>query len=100
VPVLYVDGAESGLRLDPRIARGAAGGPASRAGATVDGAGHHPHVERPDAFADLVIRFLADGLRCVSAPTGVASAMRREALRRAANRPGTRDRPAELAWPL
>ena len=26
----------------------------------VDAAGHHPHIERPEAFADVVIRFLAD----------------------------------------
>jgi pimeloyl-ACP methyl ester carboxylesterase len=58
-PMLYVDGAESGLRLD--AADLAARLAILRARhVRVDAAGHHPHIERPEAFADVVIRFLAD----------------------------------------
>jgi pimeloyl-ACP methyl ester carboxylesterase len=58
-PVLYVDGAESGLRLDPadlatRLALLRA------RHVTVAGAGHHPHVERPEAFTEILLGFLAD----------------------------------------
>ena len=61
-PVLYVEGGDSGLRLDP-------GDKAERLAvlrartATVPGAGHHPHLERPEVFADLVLDFLG-GLPC------------------------------------
>jgi len=56
-PVLYVEGAESPLRhddteTDDRLA-------ILRAErATVAGAGHHPHLERPDALVDAVVPFL------------------------------------------
>lgn len=57
-PVLYVDGAESRLVLpaaerDERLA-------ALRARrVSIDGSGHHPHLERPEALARIVIDFLA-----------------------------------------
>jgi pimeloyl-ACP methyl ester carboxylesterase len=57
-PVLYVDGAESGLRLDTTdLAERLAILRARHV--TVDAAGHHPHVERPEAFAEVIVRFLA-----------------------------------------
>ncbi len=61
-PVLYVEGAESPLRLDP-------GDQAERLAAlratrvAVDGAGHHPHLEQPHAFARAVLEFLG-GVSC------------------------------------
>lgn len=58
-PVLYVDGAESGLRLeaadlDERLALLRA------RRATIAGAGHHPHLEKPDALADVLVAFLGE----------------------------------------
>ena len=55
----YVDSAESGLRLDAADLEARLAILRARH-VTVDVAGHHPHVERPEAFADVVIRFLAD----------------------------------------
>lgn len=58
-PLLYVEGAESNLRLDgPDLADRLA---ILRARlVTVADAGHHPHVERPEAFAETVITFLGE----------------------------------------
>jgi pimeloyl-ACP methyl ester carboxylesterase len=50
---------ESGLRLDAADLEARLAILRARH-VTVDAAGHHPHVERPEAFADVVIRFLAD----------------------------------------
>lgn len=57
-PVLYVDGAESDLRLDEaevaerlRLLR------ARRV--TIERSGHHPHLERPERLADVLVEFLA-----------------------------------------
>jgi pimeloyl-ACP methyl ester carboxylesterase len=58
-PALYVEGAESALRLDPADA-------AERLAAlracrvAIPDAGHHPHLERPDAFARVVLDFLGE----------------------------------------
>ncbi|HZP40250.1 MAG TPA: alpha/beta hydrolase [Candidatus Binatia bacterium] len=59
-PVLYVEGAESALRLDAsdvadrlRVLR------ARRV--TLPGSGHHPHLEVPDALAGVLVEFLAAG---------------------------------------
>jgi pimeloyl-ACP methyl ester carboxylesterase len=61
-PVLYVEGAESPLRLDPDDqAERLATLRAQRA--TVSGAGHHPHLEQPEAFARIVLDFLG-GVSC------------------------------------
>jgi pimeloyl-ACP methyl ester carboxylesterase len=61
-PVLYVEGAESPLRLDPEDqAERLATLRARRA--TVAGAGHHPHLEQPEAFARIVLDFLG-GVSC------------------------------------
>ncbi len=61
-PVLYVEGAESPLRLDPDDqAERLATLRARRV--TVPGAGHHPHLEQPEAFARLVLEFLG-GVSC------------------------------------
>ncbi|WP_439573363.1 alpha/beta fold hydrolase [Phreatobacter sp.] len=59
VPVLAIAGAESRL-YRPEVARWiAAHAPAGRA-TVVQGAGHAPHVERPDAFNALVAGFARD----------------------------------------
>jgi len=57
-PVLYLEGGESPLRLDPAdrderlaILR------ARRM--TIAGSGHHPHLQQPETFAEVVIEFLA-----------------------------------------
>jgi len=56
-PVLYIDGSDSPLALPAtelddrlRILR------AQRV--TIPGAGHHPHLQRPDSFSDEVVKFL------------------------------------------
>jgi pimeloyl-ACP methyl ester carboxylesterase len=62
-PVLYIEGAESPLRLGP-------GDQAERLVAlrarrvTVAGAGHHPHLEQPGSFSRVVLEFLR-GVPCV-----------------------------------
>jgi pimeloyl-ACP methyl ester carboxylesterase len=57
-PVLYVDGTASELSLpSAEIAETLAILRARRA--TIEGAGHHPHLEQPDALADIVVRFLS-----------------------------------------
>jgi pimeloyl-ACP methyl ester carboxylesterase len=56
-PVLYVEGEESELRLDEEDA--AARLEALRARRiAVAGAGHHPHLEQPEAFAEVLRAFL------------------------------------------
>jgi pimeloyl-ACP methyl ester carboxylesterase len=56
-PVLYVEGAESPLRLDPtEVAERLAVLRARRA--TIANAGHHPHLEHPDVLADALRDFL------------------------------------------
>jgi pimeloyl-ACP methyl ester carboxylesterase len=56
-PVLYVEGRETPLRLsaadlDERLRL------LHARRLTIDGAGHHPHLEKPEAFARAVIPFL------------------------------------------
>jgi pimeloyl-ACP methyl ester carboxylesterase len=59
-PVLYVEGADSGLRLDPTdVAERLAVLRARRV--TIEDSGHHPHLERPDALAEVLLAFLAEG---------------------------------------
>jgi len=56
-PVLYVEGAESFLRLPPEdIAERLAALRARRV--TIAGSGHHPHLEQPEALATVLIGFL------------------------------------------
>jgi pimeloyl-ACP methyl ester carboxylesterase len=56
-PVLYIDGAASVLTLPVSdVAERLALLRAERA--TIEGAGHHPHLEEPDALAEVVIDFL------------------------------------------
>lgn len=58
-PVLFVDGADSTVYLpSAEVAEHLALLRARRA--TIDGAGHHPHLERPADLADALIRFLND----------------------------------------
>ena len=57
-PVLYVEGSESFLRggyddLDERLAV------LKARRALIDGAGHHPHLEQPEALARVLLDFLA-----------------------------------------
>ena len=61
-PVLYVEGGDSGLRLDPHDKAERLALLRARK-VIVPGAGHHPHLERPEVFADLVLDFLG-GLPC------------------------------------
>jgi pimeloyl-ACP methyl ester carboxylesterase len=57
-PVLYVEGAESPLRLEPaETDRRLAILRARRV--AIPGSGHHPHLERPDAFCEALVTFLA-----------------------------------------
>ena len=59
-PVLFLEGAESALRLDP--AEIDARLDALRAlRSAVPGAGHHPHLERPEATAEALVAFLQAG---------------------------------------
>jgi len=61
-PVLYVEGAESELRLDPTdLAERLAVLRARRA--AIEGAGHHPHLERPDELAEVLLAFLSETLK-------------------------------------
>lgn len=56
-PVLYVDGTASDLTLPPaEVAESLAVLRARRA--TIEGTGHHPHLEKPDTLAEVVVRFL------------------------------------------
>jgi pimeloyl-ACP methyl ester carboxylesterase len=67
-PVLYVDGAESGLRLPPadideRLA-------ALRARhVTISESGHHPHLEQPEALVGVLLDFLSGLHGAAAAPT-------------------------------
>jgi pimeloyl-ACP methyl ester carboxylesterase len=55
-PILYVDGTASTLALSPAdVAERLAILGASRA--SIEGAGHHPHLERPGPLAELIIDF-------------------------------------------
>jgi pimeloyl-ACP methyl ester carboxylesterase len=57
-PVLYVEGGDSELRLAPDdVAERLAALRAHRT--TVEGAGHHPHLERPEALVGVLHDFLA-----------------------------------------
>lgn len=59
-PVLYIEGADSELRLQPDdVAARLATLRARRV--PIEGTGHHPHLERPDAFVKVVLDFLSDG---------------------------------------
>jgi pimeloyl-ACP methyl ester carboxylesterase len=59
-PVLYVEGGDSPLRLDPTdVAERLAVLNARRV--TIEGSGHHPHLERPDVVAEVLLAFLAEG---------------------------------------
>jgi len=57
-PVLYLEGGESPLRLDPadRYERLAILRARRR---TIAGSGHHPHLQQPETFAEVVLEFLA-----------------------------------------
>ena len=63
-PVLYVEGSESHLRLpaadvDERLV-------ALRARrVTIAGAGHHPHLQQPEALAAALVAFLAHAFAAV-----------------------------------
>ena len=57
-PVLYVEGAESNLRLDEAEIQDRLATLRARRH-TIAGSGHHPHLEQPEAFARAVIEFLA-----------------------------------------
>jgi pimeloyl-ACP methyl ester carboxylesterase len=61
-PVLYVEGAESPLRLDPDDQAERLATLRARRVA-VPGAGHHPHLEQPEAFTRIVLEFLG-GVTC------------------------------------
>jgi pimeloyl-ACP methyl ester carboxylesterase len=57
-PVLYVEGGESDLRLEPDdVAERLVALRARRT--TVQGAGHHPHLERPEVLVGVLHDFLA-----------------------------------------
>jgi len=56
-PVLYIEGSESVLRLSASDVTERLGAlRASRM--TITGAGHHPHLERPDRLAEVLVEFL------------------------------------------
>jgi pimeloyl-ACP methyl ester carboxylesterase len=57
-PVLYLEGGESPIRLDPvdRDERLAILRARRR---TIAGSGHHPHLQQPETFAEVVLEFLA-----------------------------------------
>jgi pimeloyl-ACP methyl ester carboxylesterase len=57
-PVLYVEGAESPLRLDAVDTADRLDALGARQ-VTIEAAGHHPHLERPEALAAVLIEFLA-----------------------------------------
>jgi pimeloyl-ACP methyl ester carboxylesterase len=59
-PVLYLEGGESELRLEPDdLAARLAILRARRV--AIEGTGHHPHLERPEAFGQVLLDFLSDG---------------------------------------
>jgi len=56
-PVLYVDGTASLVKLPPAdVAERLAVLGASRT--TIEGAGHHPHLERPERLSEVILNFL------------------------------------------
>jgi pimeloyl-ACP methyl ester carboxylesterase len=56
-PVLYVEGSETPLRLSPSdLEERLASLRAERA--SIEGSGHHPHLERPEALARVLVEFL------------------------------------------
>ena len=57
-PVLYLEGGESPLRLEPTDREERLAILRARR-ATIAGAGHHPHLEQPQAFTGVVLEFLA-----------------------------------------
>ena len=58
-PALYIEGAESPLHLDTsEVERRMAALRATRA--SIPGAGHHPHLEQPEAFSEVLIAFLRE----------------------------------------
>ncbi|MER7274642.1 alpha/beta fold hydrolase [Dactylosporangium sp. NPDC000244] len=59
-PVLFIEGGADKLKPPGWAARLAARVPEGR-GVVVDGAGHCPQIERPDAVNDLLLEFLAAG---------------------------------------
>jgi pimeloyl-ACP methyl ester carboxylesterase len=59
-PVLYVEGGESELRLHPDDVAARLETLRARR-VTIAGAGHHPHLERPDALVRVLRAFLSDG---------------------------------------
>ena len=58
----YIEGGDSALRLDATDKAERLAAMRART-AVVPGAGHHPHLERPEIFTDLVLDFLG-GLPC------------------------------------
>ncbi|MBW0092358.1 alpha/beta hydrolase [Pseudonocardia sp. KRD-184] len=72
-PTLLVAGAQDPIWSPARAAAAAAAMPRATA-AGVDGAGHLPPLEAPDAFADLVLGLWDGGLPGVSAPAAPAPA--------------------------
>lgn len=58
-PVLYIDGGDSTLRLpEPELHERLTLLRATRT--TIPGAAHHPHLEQPEALAQVLIKFLAE----------------------------------------
>jgi pimeloyl-ACP methyl ester carboxylesterase len=57
-PVLYIEGAESALRLPPADVDERLRALRARR-VTIPGSGHHPHLEQPDLLAQVLIDFLS-----------------------------------------
>lgn len=60
-PVLFVEGADSGLRLGADDLDDRLGILRARC-AVIAGAAHHPHLERPDELTDVLLTFLASAV--------------------------------------
>ena len=58
-PVLYVEGTESALRIDETDVRERLAALRARRVA-IDGCGHHPHLEKPQALAETLVDFLGE----------------------------------------
>jgi pimeloyl-ACP methyl ester carboxylesterase len=56
--VLYLEGGESPLRLD-RADRDERLAILRARRMTIAGSGHHPHLQQPETFAEVVLEFLA-----------------------------------------
>jgi pimeloyl-ACP methyl ester carboxylesterase len=67
-PVLYVEGGETPLRL-PRTDLAERLRILRAHDATIAGSGHHPHLERPEAFARVVLSFLETAASADRTPT-------------------------------